>query len=59
LRVAERALAGDLPDMVPGCHFYYAIGRRQPDWAFGVEPYRVLGKHAFFRKTRRKDGSLG
>lgn len=57
-RVAELALAGDAQNLVDNCTFYYVTGSRTPAWADGVEPHVVIGRHAFFNRTRRKDGTV-
>lgn len=57
-QVAKRALAGDLPNLIDDCTFYYVVGSKEPDWAKGVPPHKTLGHHAFYNKTRRKDGSV-
>lgn len=57
-QVAKRALAGDLPNLIDNCTFYYVEGSPEPAWAKGVPPHKKIGHHLFFNRTRRKDGTV-
>jgi spore germination cell wall hydrolase CwlJ-like protein len=48
LRIARRAAAGVLADPTQGATHYHAAGAR-PDWAKGVKPCAVIGRHVFYR----------
>ena len=49
LRVAEKVIKGEWPDLTQGCDHYYAISRPcPPPWAVGKKPKYQIGQHLFF-----------
>lgn len=48
LRIARRAVYGDLPDETKGATHYHRIGIT-PIWTHKEKPVEVIGKHIFYR----------
>lgn len=47
--LAQAATAGLLGDPTNGAVNYYAHGTTAPDWAIGMTPCAIIGRHLFFR----------
>ena len=49
LQIADKALAGLLPDITLGSDSYYAEGSPKPHWTWNLAPTIQIGKHLFYR----------
>lgn len=51
--IARLAVTGGLADITGGADSYYADGSTAPQWAKGLQPVAVIGRHRFYRLLPR------